>query len=303
MKLKGRMEIKEYLETDNIIVVYYPEDTGGKFLINCLGLSNQAVFQDNILAKLQINGLFTPENKISLLLSRLKERKNHWDDLQLGCTNLFQGDDEFKNHNFTNGNFIKNIDSTIKIIIEKKLFFFIVAHNEYVLKNILYVWPNARIIYFTNYYLYRDTCRPNASDRYYTLSLLKQEWARIRKDNWPTLPPASIQTLQFFPKHVIDELYDEKNNYIINLIFDETTRDITEKLNEETIISLSNNRWVERFTPNCYFTEELTISNIELLYKKLNLFDFNKEYITQYYRVWMQKIAQIYNPELTNANK
>ena len=298
------MEIKEYLETDNIIVVYYPRDTGGKFLINCLGLNNQAVFQDSHLAKLQINGLFTPENKISLLLSRLKETKTHWNDLQLGCSALFGiSHAEIVNHNFTNNNFIKNLDPVIKLIIEKKLFFFIVAHDDYSLKNILYAWPNARIIYFTNYYSYRDTFRVNASDKYRNLKLLRKEWAQIKKDDWPELPPASMQTLQFFPKHILDELYDEKNKYIINLIFDEKTRETTEQYNEQNITLLSNNRWVEKFTPDYYFTEDLTISNIELLYKKLNLFDFNKEYITEYYRAWMQKISQVYKSGLTNDNK
>ena len=112
-----------------------------------------------------------------------------------------------------------------------------------------------------------------------------------------------MQTLQFFPKHILDELYDEKNKYIINLIFDEKTRETTEQYNEQNITLLSNNRWVEKFTPDYYFTEDLTISNIELLYKKLNLFDFNKEYITEYYRAWMQKISQVYKSGLTNDNK
>jgi hypothetical protein len=299
------MEIKKYLETSNIVVVYYPRHTGGKFLINCLGLSNQAVLQDNSLAKLQIDGLFTPENKISLLLDRLKEITNHWDDLKLGCTSLFGGENHAKitNHNFKPDNFIKNLDPVIKLIIEKNYFFFIVAHDDYTLKNILYAWPNAKIIYLTDYYLYRDTCRVNASDRYYKLSALKKEWNLIKKYNWPELPPASIQTLKFFPEHVLDELYNGKNNYILNLIFDENSRDNTKKLNEENIISLSNNRWIERFAPDCYLNEDLTISNIEFLYKKLNFSDFNKEYITQYYRLWMQKISQTYDNNLTNVNK
>ena len=50
--------------TNNIVIVFYPRFAGGKFLINCLGLSDDAVFQNAKLAENQLNGKFTIDNKI-----------------------------------------------------------------------------------------------------------------------------------------------------------------------------------------------------------------------------------------------
>lgn len=76
---------------DNLLFVYYPGYAGGKFLINCLGLSNNAYLQDINLAVSQLNNKLTPTDKLNLLLYRLEicYETNHWNDLDLGLVQLF----------------------------------------------------------------------------------------------------------------------------------------------------------------------------------------------------------------------
>jgi hypothetical protein len=41
------------VNTDSVVIVYYPTNAGGKFLINSLGLSNGCYFQDIDFVRLQ----------------------------------------------------------------------------------------------------------------------------------------------------------------------------------------------------------------------------------------------------------
>jgi len=42
-----------------------------------------------------------------------------------------------------------------------------------------------------------------------------------------------------------------------------------------------------------YLNEDVFLTQIELLYNKLKLTDFNKEYIRTYYRSWINKLNQL----------
>jgi len=53
-------------DTENLIIVCYPKNAGGKFLVNCLGLSDQSLFQSADLSVMQLNGLFDYSQKIKL---------------------------------------------------------------------------------------------------------------------------------------------------------------------------------------------------------------------------------------------
>jgi hypothetical protein len=289
------MEIIDYLKTDNIIVVKYPQYAGGKFLINCLGLSNQAVFQDIELAKLQIGGNFPPEKKINLLLQRLDDTKNQWNDLNLGCYQLFD-------QNFANGNLTNNINDDVKLLIVNKLFFFIVAHTDDALSNILTIWPNAKIIYIVNYQSFTDTYRTFISDRYKNIDKLQQGWNKIKKPGWPKDPPASVQSLTLFSKEVVEELHNEQHINLVNLIFNDNCRDYeyTKSLDKIKFLA-KNSKWIEIFDAKCYLDENIMVKQISDMYKKLELLDFNEQYIKQYYRNWIKKLVQIQNEILANC--
>ena len=75
--------------TNRLIIVCYPRGAGGKFLINALGLSNGAVFQDNDLAMQQLSKLFTPEDKLAYIQTQVELITDQWTDLNLGCYQLF----------------------------------------------------------------------------------------------------------------------------------------------------------------------------------------------------------------------
>jgi len=71
--------------TDKLVIVAYPTGAGGKFLINCLGISEDACLQDWELYNL------TSIEKKALILDRMGATPKYtWNDLDLGCFKQFE---------------------------------------------------------------------------------------------------------------------------------------------------------------------------------------------------------------------
>jgi len=82
-------------ETSHVIIASYPGYAGGKFLLNCLGLSNQCYLQDAQLVMQQQQGKLTQHEKLLLLhtkldnvLDNIHDNKIWWNDLKLGDAHL-----------------------------------------------------------------------------------------------------------------------------------------------------------------------------------------------------------------------
>jgi len=137
---------KEDFQSPYTVAVLYPKGCAGKFIINALGLSSGALFQDRLLAQRQLNNAFSSRDKIEYLLTRLAmhDANTLWNDLDLGCIQLF-GLDQFD----INCNSGANIN-IIKESIVKRKYIFIVAHNRLEEQKILSRWNNARIIKLYN---------------------------------------------------------------------------------------------------------------------------------------------------------
>ena len=207
----------------NPIIVCYPGGAGGKFLINSIGLSNSAVFQDVDLANQQLAGNLTSQDKFNYLVNELDKVTTHWNDLNLGC------------------GYITGINP--QLFIEKNLYLFLVAHNSQIMGQRLGQWPNAKIIVFKN----------------------STEFILTRGNNYffeDVIPPENIK---------LD----------IDLI-------------QGSIISqakrLKNVIW---WDTNWYFSESNTVDQIEKLYTDLNLTDFNREFVTEYYNLWINKLKEL----------
>ena len=132
-------------DTDNIILCVYPRNGGGKFLKNCLGLNDNVVFQDSVLAERQLAGKFDVNDKLQYLLQRLDQvNPDRWDDLDLGCTQLFG----FGERHYIDGRV--DFKQTIETLSHSELKFILGVHHPYNLNPILDVWKNATLIVFTN---------------------------------------------------------------------------------------------------------------------------------------------------------
>ena len=216
--------------TNRLIIVCYPRGAGGKFLINALGLSNGAVFQDNDLAMQQLSKLFTPEDKLAYIQTQVELITDQWTDLNLGCYQLF---------GMHNENYFQNqpveINQNIQQIIDQGLYFFIVAHDASLAESYLSYWPNAKIIIFKNTENFLAARYPSSTHPH-VLSSTDFEYQSKRFNSRPT-------TLWW------------------------------------------NTSW--------FFSQDDTLAHIKELYDTLGLSDFNQNYISAYYTLWVNKLEQM----------
>jgi hypothetical protein len=140
-------------DTNNLIIACYPGQAGGRFLINSLGLSDDAVFQDQHLAQQQLELSFNQQDKFNLLETRINEvaTQHKWRDLGLSCSRFF-GINTRDWH--LSPELIRDYgpftESSCQISNSDKKFF-IAAHWPDVINRYLSIWPNARVIMFENF--------------------------------------------------------------------------------------------------------------------------------------------------------
>lgn len=130
-------------DTDKLVIVAYPIGAGGKFLINCLGVSENACLQD-----WELYNLSSIEKK-QLILDRLDAvRKGTWNDLDLGCFKMFE-----YNVDGLTADEIRRIEFEVNEVIDisnNNKYFFQTTHTEKTYEQLCCAFPCATTINFTN---------------------------------------------------------------------------------------------------------------------------------------------------------
>lgn len=259
--------------TSKLVIVRYPNWAGGKFLINCLGLSAGAVLQDRQLARDDLDGQLSSRDKFDILIKRLEnQHSKFWYDLDLGCQQLFGFmatdvvSDDFKNNIYHN---LLSYD-----LSKSGRYFFIVAHTPTQYKNLKNVFPNALSIVFknSNKFVIERSNSP----------MMVKMWNDIKQDHWP-MPPKTVQDF--------NQCSDLVKTDIVNL-FPEYIDMLIDSADYEEFDPDSTVYWDN----NLYYSETATVDGIKKMYDHFGLQDFNQELITNFYNQWKNII--IGNSEL-----
>lgn len=251
-------------DTKNLVIVAYPPGAGGKFLINCLGLSGDAVLQDATLAGLDLDGKLTTDDKFNILKNKISysQQTKEWNDLNLGCEQLF-------------GKFNPGHPVIFRPIMaplsQANRLFFLVAHNLEMLEYYKNKWKNAKIIKF-------DTPREFVELRQ---NYIQRCWDNIRDPGWPVKSPRSTADFGALAHAIQEEIMNEFPSYLTML---------NQPVNTYDEIAVSEALSVYHWDTNWYLSEQRTVEEIEKLYSVMSLGNFNKEYITNYYKIWMSAL-------------
>lgn len=260
-------------QTPNIVVAHYFRGGGGKFILNCLGLSRHVVLQDEELAEQQLSGNLSPGDKHKLLLDRITDTVNKWEDLGLGCKRLF-GVFDFNTDNLQ----LKPVISTLS---NSDFKFCVVAHDYEDLHWVLKTWPNAIIIQFQNERSFIKECRPDSE--WDIPEYLDIFWQNIRGAEWPNHAPTNLALYKQLPKFIQDEIAEVHGNEILKHYAElDSCQAIDRKLMDTHPYYTWNCDW--------FLDEATTIGQIQELYKQLNLDDFNLDLVTEFYRAWICKL-------------
>lgn len=252
-------------DSNKSIIVYYPQASGGKFLINCLGVSNQCLLQSLEISQKQIFNNFTSDYKKSLLLEKLSKEKNHWTDLGLGCIDFYQI--EYINSLNVDSKKVKNILNQNKKLVDvlnSNNYHFKVAHDLKFIKHYLEIWPNSQIIEFTNFH---DFCIEYRKNMY--------NYEKLRGSNWPKEFP-TYQEFLTLPKEIKNDISNHYDYFSLRNFYLQI---------QEKIIFKWNTDW--------YFQKQSTLDGINQVYNALNLKDIDKKFLENYYSNWITKIKEI----------
>ena len=224
---------------ENLTRFCYPHGAGGKFLVNCLALNDKAVFQDRKLAQQQLDGKFTVDDKLNYIFDRLQIAKENsqWDDLQLGCSSLFDVDPGRYLDTFPE--ILKNQLTTIttRNCVDSNLHLFLISHDFVLMEHQARIWTDSKLIVFTNYQRFISQ-RPNyGSGGNFDYNRLQRYWDRVRGTDWPEDPPTTQKLVDKLPLHIQAKLVDELKNEIVRYLledFNSIWRSHTKELKKST---------------------------------------------------------------------
>lgn len=220
-------------DTDRVVIFIFPKWAGGKFIMNCLGLSDYSVLQDATLAEKQLDGQFDRNAKLDYILSKLDSvvKTKNWDDLGLGCKQLFGSNER----DYADTSLLE-FNQVIDTLSNKDFLLLFGAHSTAKLLNMLSVWKNATLLVFTNTTNFRRLRYTN---------LVETDWTEWDKE-----------VTAFFEEHDIPNNIYYFNN---DIYFDEKrTVDEIEKLYsllklddfDRSIVTQYYKAWIRKCIPN-----------------------------------------------------
>ena len=284
---------------DKIIILCYPAGAGGNFLINCLSLSDQCVLRDAVLASQQITSGTSTEEKIKYFQNCLNKSLSDqtWQDLNLGCSNLFG-----VNHNiyfFEYPEIIqKKFNYVIKQLIDQKKYLFIVAHTTQSLNAYLKFWHQARVIFLTDYhdFINRRNYAPTLD-----VENLTHYWSMIKGESWPNFPPLCYKEFLQLPETIQQELIIDFHGEIFKWV---KTSPTVEELHDQTvskyISQLGSQTYVWSVEKNFTGNEQQFLEDLSQCAQWAGIkIDASDGQLIDYYKQWLYvifKIAEINQP-------
>lgn len=262
------------LDCKNIFIIYYPPGAGGKFIINCLALTNDVVLQDEVLAKEDLSGNLTIRNKFDLLRNRLeKEDAYNWKDLELGDIQLFGiGLPQFNKRYFLNK---KIISSAVTQLSYSDKIFFNVCHSIQQLEVSKNIFKNAKVIQLINASAVVDRRKRNYKVQNEFKLDYYHKWKTIKGVNWGEAP-TSLEELY------ARQEYDEIKNNFPELLFSIIKCFEIEKIKSEIV---GDYLW----DCNNFLDETSFIKAIKKLASDIGISEPNMIYTKELYNIWFTK--------------
>lgn len=280
-------------DSDRIVIVHYKPNSGGKFLINCLGLTDNAVFQDAVLVHRQLKNEFDVTAKLNFLIEKLEDTQagKTWNDLALGCKELFgiatkeylSGPLELKKY--------WNINQAVQRAIDNDKYLFLVSHSNLFLKRAMEVWPNARVVVFDNcdYFIHHKR-------RFTTWPVLPTIWDNIRDETWTSNPPMSFEEYYALPDSVKDNLEDRFGDYYLQQLInyfrgleDVVLKEKTQ-LEDQELAEIIKHKNVQRWSTKWYFNQDDCVKQLRQLANTLGIADIDYNAVVVYYNKYMESL-------------
>lgn len=136
--------------SNRLVIADYRPGAGGKFLLNALALAPGFVLQSAELAQQEIDNELTSQDKYLELTRRYTNVADSWDDLNLGCQQLFGVSAGQHLSAIHHGHLLKFDPVIDRLCVQSHMWFPLVSHSHLATLTYLRVWKQAQVIVFTN---------------------------------------------------------------------------------------------------------------------------------------------------------
>jgi hypothetical protein len=267
---------------ENFIIMSFPRFAGGKFISNCLSLSQYACPQDPVTAKYLLEHPDDYNYRLSAVMQTLPPSRPEmikWiEKYEFGDFQLYHKAFE----QWTHGIFCEPTDLT-KRLLDKNFRLFLTAHGgDPLIRNLVKVWPNSVIVKLINHTKFSEISRKHKSNDHrsideYAGNYCRQKYESLAGDSWPS--------------------WEE---------FESVGYDIRKlpKFNSvaEEILSFYNWSNLDNYSvlfdiDGSIFSRTKFLIAMENLYEQLGFTDYNSELVSQFWQSYMA--LHIDNVDLT----
>jgi hypothetical protein len=275
-------------DNDSAVFVLYPWGAGGKFLINSLAVSARAVLQDVVLAQQQMDRHLSVAEKKLIILNRLAEEKDRWQDLHFSVDALTGVNERCYIIEPPETAQYWPWNNFVPTLSRSSIRWFADIHDAGHLAAYLAVWPRARIIRITNTKKFTQWRRVN-----YNREALQHFWHAVRDTSWPDTAPETWEEFVLMPLDIQKELLFVRHGDILQFIQHPEAQMKLEQARQHEIDQVCSEREVYEFNGECLLDTDQCLNTLEQCYQWVGLYDFDKAFLECYHKQWLEKIQQV----------
>lgn len=252
-------------QTHNATVVNFPAFSGGKFVTNCLSLSQHACPQDPTAAKYLLANPKDYDYRFRSILTTLpdKSQMKLWRSFEFGDFELY-GDAHQKWHS---GHATPDINHTTTELCNSNLKFFITDHSMNP-TNLLKVWRNATVITLINSEQFQSVAASMKNKKIISTATLngnycRQKFELLKGLDWPNW--LSFETAGYD----ISKFQNINNN-------------ISKEIEQFYPLQSSKNQVLFNVDA-CIFNVDKFLNSMKQLYVQLEFDDFQQDLVEKFY--------------------
>lgn len=288
--------------SNRAVIIYALQGDGAKYISTLLSLSPSALLMSST-KKITTDGQYQLDFNLSAVekqqqvedLLETARLTGVWEDFRISTTVCFGNINKIYNSGFIEETTLLPFTKLTADIVNSNKHFFMCIHEPNVLKRMLEVWPNAKVIVVTHspefIYRYRkNTVVYNEEYGMLLHSLRNLKWELIAGVEYQKIPPSSEEELI---KH---------KDLIINDFGEEFFNKTLEKFNYADKIEQAVNRYFNNLAAdnklcfingNALLDSDNLISEIKKVYKFLELTNVDFNIIHKLHSMWLDVINKV----------
>lgn len=279
-------------ESDLPIIVVFPPYAGGKFVMNCLNLSQHVAPSHRGLISQLLPQLDNYKLRLSAVMSTLPRPDDmlEWQNFEFQDEDLFKGSQNYNPtsdlmwsgrmaRDWINGTSDPGTDEFLTSIMSKNLHWFMTVHDQTtkVIANVCQPWPRARIVLLINHEKFWQVAVDNKTNNQLDRVLVagnfcQKKYNQLRGEDWPSW-----------------QLVEQHNYNIPNLCKTlQLSNSICEEMMQYYDWHVISNPVYTYNVDESYFDTSQVIEHMADLYKWIGLDDFQPDLIKTYHTAYIK---------------